>query len=61
MGDVIAFKRLRPSERHKGKTLCKSGFHNWEVLNEKPFDVKSGKLITSYRCKRCGAIKNESK
>ena len=54
MGDVVPFKRPKTSERHKGNTLCRSGFHKWEVLNEKQFDVKQGKLITVYRCKRCG-------
>jgi hypothetical protein len=59
MGDVIPFKRPKLSEQHKGKTLCRSGFHKWEILNEKQFDVKLGKLITVYRCKRC--LKTKSK
>jgi hypothetical protein len=25
----------------------------WALLNEKKFDVKQGKLITVYQCKRC--------
>jgi len=53
MGDVIQFKRPKLSQLHKGNTLCRSGFHKWEVLDEKQFDVKQGKLITVYRCKRC--------
>jgi hypothetical protein len=57
MGDVVQFKRPKTSERHKGNTLCRSGFHKWEVVNEKRFDVKQGKLITVYQCKRCGKIK----
>jgi hypothetical protein len=61
MGDVIPFKRPKPSEKHKGKSLCKSGFHQWKVIREQPFDVKLGKLVTVYRCSRCGAIKNEAK
>lgn len=61
MGDVLPFKRLKPSEKHKGKSLCKSGFHHWKVIREQPFDVKLGKLVTVYRCSRCGAIKNEAK
>jgi hypothetical protein len=59
MGDVIPFKRPKLSELHKGKTLCRSGFHKWEILNEKQFDVKQGKLITVYQCKRC--LKTKSK
>ncbi len=60
MGDVVQFKRPKTSERHKGNTLCRSGFHKWEVLNEKKFDVKQGKLITVYQCKRCGTIKSKA-
>ncbi len=41
--------------------LCKSGFHKWEVGQQNPFDVKRGKLVTVYRCKRCGATKSESR
>lgn len=61
MGDIVRFKRPSLQEKHKGKTLCKSGFHKWEVVKGNPFDVKTGKLITRYRCRRCGATKVESK
>lgn len=61
MGDVIKFKRPKLSEKHKGKSLCKSGFHKWEVLAEKPFDVKQGKLLSVYKCVRCGATKSEKR
>ena len=58
MGKVVPFKKPKRSTKHKGNTLCKSGFHKWVVEKEKVFDVKQGKLVTSYRCKRCGAVKN---
>ena len=61
MGDVVAFKRPKPGEKHKGKTLCKSGFHKWEVVKGNPFDVKSGKLVSRFRCSRCGATRVESR
>ena len=57
MADILTFKKQKPSERHKGKTLCKSGFHKWVVVQEKQFDVKQGKLVTIYRCRRCGSQK----
>jgi len=60
MGDVIQFKRPKLSQLHKGNTLCRSGFHKWEVLDEKQFDVKQGKLITVYRCKRCLKMKSKA-
>ncbi len=63
MGEVVPFvpaKNIKPSVKHKGNTLCKNGFHKWEVEKEKTFDVKFGKLVTSYRCKRCGAVKNSA-
>ncbi|VAW96842.1 hypothetical protein MNBD_GAMMA23-1345 [hydrothermal vent metagenome] len=59
MADILPFKKPKLKDKHKGKTLCKSGFHKWEVVNN-PFDVKQGKLITLYRCSRCGATKNNT-
>lgn len=53
MGDVVSFKRPSVKEKHKGKTLCRNGFHKWCVKKEKQFDVKQGKLVTIYRCSRC--------
>jgi len=60
MGDVVPFKKPKASEKHKGKTLCKNGFHKWMLETEKVFDVKQGKLVSSYKCKRCGAKKNSA-
>ena len=54
MGDVIKFKKPGPKEKHQGKTLCRSGFHKWEVIKERQFDVKQGKLVTLLKCQRCG-------
>ena len=42
MGDVVKFKRPTAAEKHKGKTLCKSGFHKWKIVQEKQFDVQQG-------------------
>lgn len=41
----------------KGKTLCANGHHKWEVSNDKQFDSKQGKLVTLFRCSRCGKQK----
>lgn len=60
MGEVVPFKKLKLSEKHKGKTLCKSGFHKWKVEKEQVFDVKQGKLVTAYVCLRCGVKKNKA-
>jgi hypothetical protein len=57
MADILPFKKKKLSEKHKGKTLCKSGFHKWEVVNEKQFDVKQGRLVTTHQCRRCGKQK----
>ena len=57
MADILTFKKKKPSDRHKGKTLCRSGFHKWQVVQEKQFDVRQGRLVTIYRCKRCGKQK----
>lgn len=61
MGDVVKFKIPKASEKHKGKSLCKSGFHKWEVQKEQQFDVKQGRLVSVYVCKRCGKKKVEAK
>ncbi|RDH81358.1 MAG: hypothetical protein DIZ80_14795 [endosymbiont of Galathealinum brachiosum] len=61
MGDVIKFKKPKPSEKHKGNMLCKRNFHKWEIDQEKQFDVKQGRLVTVYKCMRCGIFKTEAK
>jgi len=57
MGDVVRFKKPSAQEKNKGKTLCKNGFHKWEIINERRFDVKQGQLVTEYRCSRCAATR----
>ncbi|MCK4585936.1 MAG: hypothetical protein KAU29_01250 [Gammaproteobacteria bacterium] len=57
MADILPFKKPRPKDKHKGKTLCRSGFHKWAISQEKQFDSRSGKLVTLYRCIRCGTTK----
>lgn len=59
MNNVIQFKQKKISEKHKGNTLCRSGFHKWEIVKEKQFDVKQGKLMTVHQCKRCKVQKNK--
>ncbi len=60
MGDVIPFRKRDSKEKTRGKTLCREGFHKWSVWKDKQFDVKAGKLITVYRCDRCGTTKVEA-
>jgi hypothetical protein len=59
MGDVIQFKKKTPWEKHKGKSLCREGFHKWKVASDQKFDVKKGKLVTKSVCQRCGKEKIE--
>jgi hypothetical protein len=61
MGEIVKFKRPSLKEKGEGQTLCKSGFHKWTVVTERKFDVKQGKLVTLYRCARCGKEKTELK
>jgi len=61
MGELIKFKKPKLSQKHRGKGLCRSGFHSWKVVQEKQFDVKQGRLVTLYRCARCGTEKSEAK
>ncbi|MBT8120583.1 MAG: hypothetical protein KJN89_12800 [Gammaproteobacteria bacterium] len=58
MADILKFKKKTPVEKHKGKSLCRSGFHKWKILSERKFDVKQGRLVTAYECTRCGKKKN---
>lgn len=57
MGEVVAFRRQAPGDKHRGKTLCLQGHHKWKIWKEKQFDLKAGKLVTVYRCERCSAQK----
>ncbi len=61
MAEIIPFKRPSLQEKHRGKMLCKSGFHKWVMEKHLPFDVKLGKLLTLYRCSRCGATRTETR
>lgn len=59
MGDVIEFKKKSVWEKHKGKSLCRDGFHKWKIIVKQQFDVKKGKLVTRSQCERCGKVKLE--
>lgn len=58
MAEILEFKKKKPSGKHRGKTLCKNGFHKWKLLKEQQFDTKQGKLVTVHQCARCGKKKN---
>jgi hypothetical protein len=57
LADVVPFKRPSQAPRQKGKTLCRNGHHKWRVDKTRQFDVKQGRLVTRYRCERCGKEK----
>ena len=44
-----------------GMTLWRHGHHKWVVDKDKQFDVKQGKLVTVWRCSRCGKQKVETR
>jgi len=60
MAEILTFKRRKASEKHKGKSLCRDGFHKWDTVKEQRFDVKQGRLVTLYRCRRCGATRTRA-
>jgi len=60
MSEVLPFRKPSLKKKHKGKTLCRHGHHKWQVDKAKQFDVREGKLVTVYRCARCGKIKVKS-
>jgi len=41
-------------KKPKRSSLCVNNHHKWVVEKQSPFDVKSGKLVTTERCSRCG-------
>jgi hypothetical protein len=56
MSNVIKFNTARRELRQAkadGITLCRSGFHKWQVVPGQRFDVKLGRLVTTERCARC--------
>lgn len=61
MADIIAFKRPKASEQHRGKSLCRHGHHKWVLDKESVFDSKQGRLVTRFRCARCGKVKTEAR
>ena len=58
MGEIIPFKRKTLAEKHKGNSLCREGHHAWRLEKGRQFDVKKGRLLSVYHCKRCGINKN---
>ncbi|MCB1699637.1 MAG: hypothetical protein H6985_07840 [Pseudomonadales bacterium] len=60
MAEVIPFRRPSLKDKHKGKTLCRHGHHKWVVDKASQFDVKQGKLVTLFRCERCGQQKTRA-
>lgn len=61
MADILSFKaaKKRQNKNRKASILCKEGHHIWQVMQEKRFETHSGKLMTVYRCKRCGKTKSQ--
>jgi len=58
MADILRFRKPKAAAKAQGKTLCKRGFHKWIVAKDNRFDTQQGRLVTSYRCERCGVVKN---
>jgi len=57
MGEILRFKPRKLSDKHRGRSLCREGFHKWQAVKERQFDVKQGRLVTLFRCSRCGTTK----
>jgi hypothetical protein len=59
VADILPFRKPDLKQKAKAKTLCGNGLHKWRIMQEKQFDVRMGRLVTVYRCSRCGAEKCE--
>ncbi|MDX1697215.1 MAG: hypothetical protein R3308_02970 [Thiohalobacterales bacterium] len=60
MGDILQFRKPTAAERARGRTLCRRGFHKWVVERDTTFDSKQGRLVTTSRCARCGAVRTRA-
>jgi hypothetical protein len=60
MADILQFRKPTAADRARGKTLCRRGFHQWSVDGDTTFDSKQGRLVTTCRCKRCGALRTRA-
>jgi hypothetical protein len=60
VAEILPFRRPKASEKHKGNTLCRHNHHKWVVDKEQVFDSKQGRLVTRYRCERCGKTRIEA-
>ncbi|OED39291.1 hypothetical protein AB833_16795 [Chromatiales bacterium (ex Bugula neritina AB1)] len=60
MADILKFRKKKAGLKSKGKTLCANNHHKWKIDNSRQFDVSSGKLVTLYRCERCGVHKTRA-
>lgn len=61
MGELVSLQKHKKAlrrQRAKGATLCGHGHHRWVRMDADPFDVRTGRLVTRWRCSRCGAEKN---
>lgn len=76
MGEVVPFGKSAKQKKAKqaastgkpagktedaGNTLCRNGHHRWVIWKNLPFDVRQGKLITVYRCERCGKQRSSAR
>ncbi|MDF1820370.1 MAG: hypothetical protein P1U64_02285 [Alcanivoracaceae bacterium] len=59
MADILPFKK--PARKKASKGMCQHGFHKWQIVKDKQFDVKQGRLVTVSRCVRCGKQKVEAR
>lgn len=53
MPTVITLQAARRTRADR-KTLCRAGFHKWQIEANTRFDVKQGRLLTAETCRRCG-------
>ncbi len=57
MGEVLPFKAGKREPNQKGNTLCRNGHHQWKIITSRQFDVKQGRLVTVFECRRCAKKK----
>jgi hypothetical protein len=55
MAEILKFEPKRKKKPSLG--MCQHGHHKWKADKTTQFDSKQGRLVTRYRCERCGKTK----
>ena len=61
MGDVVTLKKHRRHKATLGEAPFKHCSHQWEEETDGENEPNAVFAVTTYRCRRCGALKTVSR